>query len=169
MKSNSKRPVIVALALPLILMLIIILSIYLPEYLESPEGRFIYAVCEDFNKAGIDLTVVNGRLTKPDTLGAAPIIERFRVSFYIYNMETGNRTNIEIDEALDFEIDTSQVSSTGHKIAPGSRLEGIFPFSIIQVDSTVRYLKGKFTAQKLELDFIHGNTEMEFRFIGWIK
>ncbi|MCP4727148.1 MAG: hypothetical protein GY863_19075 [bacterium] len=169
MKFRKNLILIIAISIPLLLLIIIALSIYLPMYMDSPEGRFLYAVCEDFGNSAVEYSVTEGHLAISDSLQAEIETEKYEVILYVHDLEKDHNTLITFDEAAELDIDTSQTSGSGLKLTPGSKLDGIFPFSIIKADSSTRYIRGRFTARKLDLELVRTDKTVEFRFLGWIK
>ena len=181
--------VIVAFALPILLIVGIALSIYLPSAFLSTDYDFVYATCDAgrndyYDRYDCDLyldrlyAVENGRLIKQDIPdaqdtdkdGTPDVEEGYITRLFLHDTESNTSTEITFEEAQEIELSGLITSPDGVSV------EGIYSrsaefFPLFGGSSQYGYYltKGdKHTKLNLineENNYYYRNN---FKFIGWI-
>lgn len=147
---NSKTSLIIGISLPIVMLVIIIASLYLPRMLVHPKYNFLYKTDGDY-----DYSVENNALVKKERgyKYDRPLEE---ANFFIYNVATDESKKISLEEAQQLKLDSKETSPDGMKVASRSSC-GVFGGC-----SSGYYLVGHFYSKKLELK------EYSSQLLGWI-
>ncbi len=169
-------PLIVGLCIPIVLILLVVLSIYLPRFFVHPKVNFLFSVGQNgyYYANNSEYSVENGTLVKSDIILPEP--DRKNVVFrehdiYLYNVTTEVATKISFEEAKQLHLSPNNVSSDGFSVTDwdynrGGLFSGLFGGR----DYGVPYIRGHNTSQRINLDgiimeYYYGN----FHFLGWIE
>lgn len=176
MISKKNLPLYIALAVPVLMILLVAAFIYLPGIGKKPAHNFVYMSGQDvyyYGDARGEYTVTNGRLVKnplpPIPEGQAPYYKP-AVSdphFYFYDVSKHEAREITLAEAAAFELDPSNVSPDGYTVERGNGNSGAFLFGD-SGDYNSWFLKGHNRANKLNIKLI-GTDYYNMRFLGWVK
>lgn len=159
---------ILGLSIPIIMILLVAVSIYLPNlFVQPPKVNFLYVIGNDYNNIQ-QYSVQNNKLIKTE------IIQPYKVpddsKLFIYDVIKNQNQEVSLDEAQKLNLDSNIISSDGFEIAYGSTSSGFFPFFFSNTDYETQYLKGHGISRKLNIQ-TNGSRPYyyNFRFLGWIK
>lgn len=157
---------ILALLVPLLMILLIVASIYLPRiFIDPPQYDFLYSV----NNNSIDgkYFIENGKIVEREQVIEEDEKYRYPIGdskLFFYDIEKNKSREISFEEALSFNLDSRIISPDGFEVVYGERISGLF-FSSSGLDSL--YIKGHGLSQKLNLG-INYSYYYGFKFIGWV-
>jgi hypothetical protein len=175
---NKKNiPLILALAIPVVMILAVALAIYLPGIGQSPKYNFLYMSGSNiyYGYGQQEYTVSGGRLVQnpPQTAPNAyppnyvqPDIAK--PHFYVYDVSKDTATEITFEQAQTYHLDSSLTSPDGYSIAQGNGGGGDFIFGGGGGDYNSWFIKGHNRAHKLNLKLTAPNY-YNFQFLGWIE
>lgn len=180
MKQNTI--LIIAFALPLLLVLIVAASIYIPSLFLKTEHDFVYATCDAgryyygcegyLNKK---YTITNGRLEKNaieesiDVSVIKDVPTENDIRFFMHDTEKNESTEVSFQEAQSYSFDSRVTSPDGVSFKDTyDRGVGVFPFFY---DGSSRYFAlSKGNAEK-KLNLIVDESSYyrnQLKFIGWV-
>jgi hypothetical protein len=173
MEIKKNFTLILGISIPIIMILLIAGSIYLPGLFVHPQYNFLYVSGDDAYYGRQQYSVQNGRLVKSEFQPATnqiyqpPIIES---KLYIYNVVENNAREVTFEGAQNLNLDSSNKSPDDFEVVYGSRSDSFFPlFFYSETDYSSRYLKGHNVSKKLNLQLNRSSYYNNFRFLGWIK
>jgi len=179
--------VIIAFALPLLLVAGIAITTYLPGALLSTNYNFVYATCDDgrgyypyncVNYLSAKYAVVNGVLTeKPvsaeqdsDNDKTPDIQEGYVVRFFLHDTKTNEGREIPLEEIQKLSFSGLITSPDGVSVGSGYDQNPDFLF-IFDGNSRHGYYLTKGGKQR-KLNLVNANDryyyDYSFRFIGWV-
>jgi hypothetical protein len=172
----NKKPnwsLIIALALPILMMIGVALSIYVPSLFQTYHGQFLYSV-QEIGSWGIGrgFVVVNGKIQpQPAVVSAHTVYSSTTTArLYVHDLATNESRDISLEEAQRLNLDPSPRSPEGVEIDYGSQTDGVFPFFMISRDDySAVYAKGERASRKLNVRIKPGGYYNQFQFQGWIK
>lgn len=165
---------ILGISIPILMILFVAGSIYLPGLFIQPRFNFLYVSGDDYYYYNNEqqYSVQNDRLIKneikqPENGNYNP--PRGEVKLFIYDVVKNESKQVSFDEAQKLNLDSNNISPDGFEVVYGSRGDGIFPFFFYSgTDYNARYLKGHNVSKKLNIQ-LSGSYYYNFRFLGWIK
>jgi len=168
---------LVGMSIPILMILFVAGSIYLPGLFIQPKFNFLYVSGADSYYSKYQYSVQNGKLVRSEIQRLENQIYQppREVKLYIYDVAKNESKEISFEEAQNLNLDSSIISPDGFEIVYGSRGEGFFPFFFLsERDYNTLYLKGHNVSKKLNLQlsgsyYNYYNYYDNFRFIGWIK
>lgn len=169
MKLKENTSLIIGLAIPILMILFVAGSIYLPGLFVNPQYDFLYSVGDAYY-SGQQYNVIDGKLQSPLPLpsGLPTHLPRQEPKFYMHDVKSNQSREVTLQQAQAFFLDTKPQSPDGFEAVYGSRGDGIFPFFFwTGTDYNSRYLKGRNVSKKLNLQF--PGSYYNFRFLGWIR
>ncbi len=173
MKAKQNISLIIGIAIPVLMIVLVAASIYLPGlFSPAPKVNFLYVIGDDYYQ-GQQYTVENGKLTKREVKYPEHYTPGV-VRLFIHDVATNQSREVSFAEAQQLPLDANAKSPDGFEVVYGSRGDGIFPlFFFHSEDYNTVYLKGHNTSKKLDLQapttggyYYYNN---RFRFLGWIK
>jgi len=166
---------VIGISIPILMILFVAGSIYLPGLFIKPHFNFLYVSGNDsyyYYNNGYQYSVQNDKLIKNEIRQLEnqnynpPRVES---KLYIYDVAKNESREISFEEAQNLNLDSNNMSPDGFEVTYGSRGDGFFPFFFrSERDYNTRYLKGHNVSKKLNLQ-LSGSYYNNFRFIGWIK
>lgn len=173
MKKNIS--LIIGLAIPILMILFVAGSIYLPGLFIKPEFDFLYVTGSGYTSTyGEQYTVANGTLIQnkvnpPKDQDYYPPLRPEKL--FIYDADKNESLEVSFEEAKLFNLDVNAVSKDGFEIVRGGYDDGIFPlFFGGHSNYNARYLKGHGVSKKLNIPGMkaYDYYDYNFRFLGWI-
>lgn len=172
MERQKNISLIVGICIPLLMIVLVGASIYLPALFAPPaQFDFLYVTGDDYY-AGQAHVVEHGRLTKREVKYPAhytPGVARL----FVHDVAANRSKEISFEEAQGLSLDPNVQSPDGFEVVHGSRGDGLFPlFFVHDVDYNTWYLKGHNTSKKLNVEFPsdrRGYYHLGVRFLGWIQ
>lgn len=159
---------ILAIFLPLLMILLIVASIYLPRiFIDPPQYDFLYSVVRNYYVGGGKYFVENGKIVEREQRTEEDekygyIVEDSKLFFH--DIEKNESREVSFEEALSFNLDSRIISPDGFEVVYGERVSSVFfPRGL-----DVFYIKGHGLSQKLNLQINYSDYH-GFKFIGWIK
>lgn len=166
---------VIGISIPILMILFVAGSIYLPGLFIQPHTNFLYVSVDDsyyYYNNGSQYSVQNNKLVKNEIKQPTnqyynpPPLE---VKLYVYDVEQNKATEISFTDAQNLNLDSNTKSPDGFEVVDGNN-DGFFPFFWGSgTDYETRYLKGHSVSKKLNLQLNGGSYYNNFRFIGWIK
>jgi hypothetical protein len=177
MINKKNLPLLLAFAIPVVMIVAIAISIYVPGIGKQPQHDFLYASGDTYN-GNYSYMVINGFLQQVSRAVPlnAPGLPPGKVSeipqtvnFYIYNVKTNSATQTPFDAAQKLHLNPSTQSSDGYIVERGNGSGG-FPFGGPS-DYNSWYIKGHNRARTLN---IQANNSTPYysdniQFLGWIE
>ena len=176
--SEKKKnvPLIVALSIPILMVVLIAISIYIPTLFIKPQFDFLYTFgrgyCYDYNRK---YSVQNGKvieneMKKFDEKNPCHNYDQREQVLYYYDVQTNKVREIAFAEVQSFIVDNQLTSPDGFEVVSGDRSFDMFFFS--SSSYYAKYLKKGAFSRKLNIS--GGNRydydyNYNFNFIGWIK
>ncbi len=184
MEIKKNFPLIFGISIPIVMVLFVAASIYLPTLFAKPHSNFLYASGIDYPSAypgdyvnpQYQYSVQNGMLQKdpikqvqsgkyqfPPLVQAAP-------KLYIYDVSKNENTEISFGDAQKLILDPNSKSPDGFEIVAKNNNDGFFPFFWGGNSYyNARFLKGHGFSKKLDLRLETVPYPYAFNFLGWIK
>lgn len=166
---------VIGISIPILMILLVASSIYLPGFFIKPHFNFLYVSGDDssyYYNNGYHYSVQNNQLVRneikqPESPNYnSPGVEAI---FYLYDVTKNEAKEISFADAQNLNLDSSVKSPDDFEIVHGSCGDGFFPFFWGGgINCNARYLKGHNLSKKLNLQ-LNGAYHNNFRFIGWIK
>ena len=163
---------VIGILIPILMILFVATSIYLPRLFISPHYNFLYA-SGDYYYNRQQYSVRNGRLVKreierPKHYNYSP--PRVESTLYLYDVAKNESKEISFVEAQSLNLDSSSKSPDGFEVVHGRRGDGFFPFFFwSERDYSDLYLTGHGVSKKINLQMNASPYYNNFRFLGWIK
>ena len=149
MKLKDKTSLIIGISIPILMIIFVAASIYLPRlFVEPPAYDFLYSIDSDYGYYEQGITMERESYEK----------------LFIHDVEENKSRIISSEESEKLNLDPSIESPDGFEIVRGSG--GGFLFN--GRDYNARYIKGHNISDKLNLEIRDGYYYYDFRFIGWI-
>lgn len=168
---------ILGISIPFIMILIVILSIYIPPFFAHPKYNFLYMTSMQVYDNSQIYTVKGGKLEKGEltvngvtpvdgkmtSVIGAPVIDT--PIFFIYDVTKNESTEITFEQAQALTLNSNTLSPDGFEVVQSNGNYGFFPFFSGNYDYYARYIKGHGISQKINGNFNYNNN---FSFLGWI-
>ena len=166
---------VIGISIPILMILFVAGSIYLPGLFIKPHFNFLYVSGDDsyYYNNGQQYSIQNDKLIKneikqPENSNYTP--PRVESKLYLYDVTKNESKEISFSEAQNLNLDSNLKSPDDFEVVYGSRDSGFFPFFWGGgTDYNARYLKGHNVSKKLNLQLNGSSYYNNFRFIGWIK
>lgn len=177
MKPRKNISLIIGLSIPVLMIVLVAASIYLPGlFAPSPHVNFLYVIGDHDYYAGQEYVVEQGRLAKqvvnievknyPERY-TPPSVSRL----FVHDVAMNRSKQISFEEAQGLPLDPSVQSPDGFEVVHGSRGDGLYPFFFDHsVDYNTWYLKGHNVSKKLNVEALEDRSYYfrRIRFLGWI-
>jgi len=165
------------ISIPILMILFVAGSIYLPGLFIRPHFNFLYVSNNDSyyynHNNGYEYAVQSNRLVRsemrqPENQNYNP--PQVELKLYVYDVVENKAKEISFADAQNLNLDSNVISPDDFEIVYGSRGDSSFPFFWGgRTDYNTRYLKGHNVSKKLNLQLNGSSHYNNFRFIGWIK
>ncbi len=169
MFKKKNAPLVIGFAIPILVILFVVASIYIPGLFLHPKYSFLYTTDENYYNDQ-SYSVNNGRLiVVPQPSPAYPTYRSYTTpQLYIHNVSTNESMPVALQNAQNLTLDPADVSPDGYKIENGNQGDGFFPFFWYDNNYNAEYLVGHNTSKKLNI-VNNGSTYSDsFHFLGWI-
>jgi len=173
MKIKNHLPLIFGISIPLLMIVFVALSIYIPQLFVKPQYSFLYLNGNNYCYAipGTDKKIYyvqDNRLVMKDTQ-TQPVSScqsEKRPIIFIYDVVANQSKEISYDEAQKFYLTSSVKSPDGFEITSGgSRGRDFFPFFNVRSDYGSRYISGHNISKRID---ISKEDYYGFTFLGWV-
>ena len=169
MEEKKKNvPLIVALSIPVLMIVLIAISIYVPALFIKPTMNFVYSVGGDHcypNKYSVkNGKIVENEIKQPETNNACRSYSNYREArLFYYDVKRTTSREITLAEAATLTVDAAIKSQDGFEVVSGNYSSDIFFSGGSYYD---KYLKKGAYSRRLNV----GSTSYyDFKFIGWVK
>lgn len=171
---------IIAIALPLLMVLFIIGSVYIPRMFVNPQYSFVYSTDGYYYNSyeiRVQYSVTDGKLTEkalPSRLdyNGKPILEnRPEVKFFFYDIVKDSAREISFEEAQKFTLNPESRSPDGYILDTSYGNDGIFELFGSRSSNNGWYISKGMGSKKLTMMTSYGNNYYsydQFRFLGWV-
>ncbi|MDR3642263.1 MAG: hypothetical protein P4L74_01375 [Candidatus Doudnabacteria bacterium] len=172
MINKQKLPLYIALAVPVLMIILVAAFIYMPGAGKHPKYNFLYMTGNsvyDYGYGSTGYQVSGGRLiyTPPaQTSAYPPVPQTGPVNFYLYDVAKGQATEVTLAQAQMYTLDPTNSSPDGYFVQQGNSGGGDFLFGGGGGDYNSWYIKGNNRAVKLNLK-LTGSAYSNFKFLGW--
>ena len=180
MKTNRNISLIIGLAIPLLMIVLVAASIYLPSlFAPSPKFNFLYVTGDDYYQAQ-QYVVEKGKLIKREVKYPEPYATPYTpytpgvARLFVHDVVRNESREISFEDAQQLSLNANIKSPDGFEVVYGSGSGGIFPlFFFSDIDYNAVYIKGHNASRKLNLQVgTAGNYHYyynRFRFLGWMR
>ena len=123
MGSKKNISLIVGIAIPIFMIILIVVSIYLPSlFAPEPQFNFLFVTGDSYG-LNRQYGVKNGRLVKYEIKHTEHYTPR-DAKFFVYDVSRNTDQEISFEEAQKLKLDSSVKSPDGYKVVYGSRGDG---------------------------------------------
>jgi hypothetical protein len=167
MKKNLS--LIIALALPILMVIIIAASIYIPRRSVNPQQDFIYMLEDDYGYSYKSFEVTNNKLQRTNREGAKAddLLKATEPKLYIHDVQTNHSREVQYDEVSSLLINGATLSEDGYEVVSGRTGGGFLLFSSGSYGGF--FIKNQSGAsKKLQLS-LSSRDFYRYHFVGWIK
>jgi hypothetical protein len=175
---NKKNiPLIIALAIPVLMIILVAAFIYLPGIGQKPKENFLYLTGNNaYNYGSQEYVVSGGHLIKNPPVPAPatptpyyPPADNTVPKFYLYNVVTNTSTELTFEQAQSYTLDSSNTSVDGYTVEQGTGGGGDLFFGGAPADYNDWFIKGHNRSEKLNLKLTGTDSYSNFQFLGWIQ
>lgn len=163
---------IIGILIPLLMIIFVAASIYLPGLFIQPKYSFLYVSANDQSyNSQFQYFIENGRIkiNENNKLENQIYLPKEIIKLYFYDVNKNESQEITFNAAQIFNLESNNISPDGFEVVNGSQGGGFFPiFYYSSGDYSNLYLKGHNVSKKLNLK-LNGTRYDNFRFIGWVK
>ncbi len=165
-EKKKNVPLVIALSIPVLMILLIAVSIYLPVLFVKPGIDFIYSHGGDYcsrDKYSVrDEKIVENAVKENSKNHGCGY--QGEVKLYYYDVQRDTAREITFEEAKNYQLDNHSKSLDGFEVVPGNQSFDILFFSGSSYYD--KYLKKGAFSRKLNIGKAY---YYSFKFIGWIK
>lgn len=168
MLSKKNAPLIIGFLIPILMVLFVAASIYLPGLFLQPKYNFLYSTGGDYYGSR-SYFVSNGHLAESPQPTPYP---NYKPSpspqLYIHDVTTNMSTSISFQDAAALTLDPSAESPDKYRLEDGINSGGIFPFFWYDRDNNSKYLVGHNVSKKLNVNSGGSSYYDAIHFLGWV-
>jgi uncharacterized membrane protein YgcG len=179
---NKKNiPLYIALAVPVLMILLVAAFIYLPGIGQKPKYNFLYMTGGNsyYAYGSQQYVVSNGHLVQnpkpynqydPTTQPGYVQPDSLKPHFYVYDVSANTATEVTFDQAANnYALNSNNQSPDGYSLQQGNYSGGSFLFGGGGgSDYSSWFLNGHNRSRKLNLQLTGAGYD-NFQFLGWIK
>ncbi|HRH93631.1 MAG TPA: hypothetical protein PKV72_03820 [Candidatus Peribacteria bacterium] len=176
MKSKPNISLIIGIAIPIVMVLFVACSIYLPGLFIQPKVDFLYMTGSNDRYSCKMIYEVHGgtlqHIVPPSPYNdPAYVKQECSPMFYVYDVKTNESREVTFEEAQKLKADPSAVSPDGFELVRGNGGGGDFLFLFdMGRDYNSVYLKGHNVSRKVNIKRTGGDeySYLDYQFLGWI-
>ena len=176
MKIKDNLSLIFGISIPILMVIFVALSIYLPQMFVKPQYDFLYLIGNNSCYTGGNniqiYSVQNGKVVKnvQDVAAQACITGRMMdLKIFFYDIKANQSKEVTFNDIENLNLDSSAQSPDGFEVVHGNNDGGVFPFYFYSgSDYDSRYIKGHSVSKKLNIQQ-EGSYYYNFIFLGWVK
>lgn len=175
MDAKKNVPLIVGLSIPVLMIIFVAASIYLPGLFVQPKVNFLYSLGGDYYSKSkyyvLDDKIALGQIAYPEKGNTGRWVEsRREPKLYFHDVVKNQNKEISFEEAQTLALDHNVKSPDGFEITRGE-----YSYSIFEILTTrghswgTRYITGHNVSKKLNIpdrDDSYGYYG-DFQFLGW--
>jgi hypothetical protein len=184
MKKNL--PLVIGLAIPLLMIVFVAVSIYVPSLFAKPEYSFVYAVKDNYDMYGDNYSVENGTIVKknvPYPTSTDPYYDRYpapkvpetKSYLFMFDINTKTAKELSFEDAKKLSLIETKNSPDGYELEQGSTDNGVFEIFGGYSASPDWFLRKGAMNKRITLQFPPSTDtryyyyNSNFQFLGWIK
>lgn len=164
---------IIGISIPILMILFVAGSIYIPSLLIKPGYSFVYTISDnyDYYNDYKEYSIENGKLLKRELSEIEKVEKknynpsRIESKLYFHDIIKNESTEISLDKAQNFNLDPNIKSPDGFEVLGASQGGGLFSVS---TDYNAKYIKGHGLSKKLNIETAENIYNSSSRFLGWI-
>lgn len=140
MEIRKNFTLILGISIPIIMILLIAGSIYLPGLFVHPQYNFLYVSGDDAYFRQQQYYVQNGSLVKSEfqpTTNQTYNAPKTESKLYIYDVVENKAREVTFEEAQNLNLDSNNKSPDDFEVVYGSRDDSFFLFSFIREQITI--------------------------------
>jgi hypothetical protein len=173
---RKNLPLILGFAIPILMVVFVIGTIYVPALIVKPHYGFVYATGNRYYDYGDHYVVESGKVIKKtipvpkNSTNNYPYQDNLKL--YIYDTEKDSSKEITLDEAQKLTLDQNIKSPDGFVLDQGYGNSGIFELFGSNRDYNAHYLKKGIVSKKIYLTTPSNNIYSyngDIQFLGWVK
>ncbi|MDP3883173.1 MAG: hypothetical protein Q8Q48_03915 [Candidatus Staskawiczbacteria bacterium] len=178
MNIKGNLSLIFGVSIPILMIIFVAASIYIPQMFIKPEYNFLYLsgnnTCSHVAGNNQIFSVKNGKVV--NNLSGLPnltdqilqycLSRSSEIKFYLYDMKAEKTSEVSFAYAQTLNLDPALESSDGFQIIKGTYSGGIFPFFYSNSDYNSRYVQGHNISKKINTQ---QGSYYNFTFLGWVK
>jgi hypothetical protein len=175
MTINKKNiPLIIALAIPVLMIILVAAFIYLPGIDQKPKENFLYLSGSNnyYPYGQQQYQVTSDHLIQnpapTSTPSNYPVPDNAAAHFYIYDVTKNTATELTFTQAKTYTLDSSNTSADGYTIQQGNSGGGDGLFGGVPDDYNNWFIIGHNRSIKLNLK-LTGTDYDNFQFLGWVN
>ncbi len=161
----------IGLAIPVLMILFVAGSIYLPRsFAPQPQHDFVYSIGDEFSYP--TQYIVRGETVEKNTVEYPPEPKRPQTTprLFRYDVTANQAEELSFEAATKLKLDSNAISSDGFEVTYGNQDTGIYPFFIFaERDYNSLYLTGHRTSNKINIPLPRNNYYAGWQFLGWVK
>ena len=160
-------PLIIGISIPILMILFVAGSIYLPGLFIRPGYNFLYV--SGASNYGQPYSVANGKLVQNDVKYPANYYPPAQPELFVYDSAKNQSQGISFADAQNLNLDPTAQSPDGFEVVSGSNGGGdYFPFDFGPSNyNDGWYLKGHNLDKKINVQTV--GSYYNLTFLGWIK
>lgn len=172
MHLRQNIPLLVGLAIPVLMILFVAGSIFIPSMFIHPTYDFVYSEGSDYYNCRWTYEVKNGKYVRMpgivDPYAPDKTLRDCQIKLYRYDAQKDDSVEVSFEDVEKLALDDRPVSPEGFEIARGSG-GGDFPFFYGGSSYNDMFLRRGAVSKRIKL---HGTNNgyyyYDFRFIGWV-
>ncbi len=169
MRTPKNLPLLIAVCIPVLMIVFVAASIYLPALFIKPQYDFLYLTGQDYGYCTWDYRVENKKLVRvvrSNPYKEAP--QECTTQFFRYDVEENANREVTLEEAQTLTLDGNGESPDGFTVTRGGNGGGFFPlFSEGGNYNSIYLTKGSAVSRKITLR-TGPDYYPEFRLLGWV-
>lgn len=164
----------VALAIPVLMVLFVAGSIYIPQRgIEPPTHDFIYTLRNYSDgyeySVGADGKMVRDKLPQENFPKTTPAgVANAPTRFFRHDVQTNTSEELAFEAVASLRLDNTNTSPDGYELRRGGQGGGVFPFIFSEGNYDDQFLVKGNRSIKLKLKKITDPYYSPFQFMGWI-
>jgi hypothetical protein len=177
-KNKDHLTLIMALAMPILFILILTGYLYLSPLIVKPQNNFLYYFDDNNSESTYSYSIENNQLnaTAPNyyynqknlPLDTTKTPDSIYPTLYIYNVTTDQSQPVTFDQTGRYKYIGGNISPEGFEVVHGSSGGGGLFFNYSSSNYEDFYLKKNGYSKKLNLN-TNSSNYYNFEFLGWVK
>ncbi len=176
MINKKNLPLYIALAVPVLMIILVAAFIYLPGIGQKPKYNFVYMSGNnvyDYSYNNYGYSVQNGHavyIPQPVNNLTNPPQNQAQPQFYLYDTSKNEATSLTFEQVQTYNLDPTNTSQDGYTVQQGNGGGGDLFFGSTPSDYNSWFIKGHNRSVKLNLKTVSSTySYYNFRFLGWVK
>lgn len=160
---KEKLPLIVGILIPVLLILFVVVSVYLPSLFVKPKYNFIYTTNARYD---YDVKVIDGKISVTprytDQYYGAQRRTPIEPTFFLYDVVADKSKAISLVQTQTYTLDSSDKSPDGFTVGRDESDSYSFSPFFYRGSRYGVYLQGKGLNRKIQ------DRYYDFQFVGWV-